>query len=121
MENTSKQLFYLIGARQFDGGMINGNMVGPSTRVIVNMAMDGTAGNATGLNSATFKCTGPEVYTKVQAMGVPCVAELSLLQVVSGTGAVNFIVRDVEKVQDMDFPPLQRRESSVPVSQKKAS
>ena len=121
MENISVQTYLLIGARQFQGGMINGQLLPPSARVIAALSMDETTGNAKGLNATTFKCTGLEVFSRVARMDLPCMANLTLLQVAAGNGTLTQIVRDVQMVEPVKLPVIEQPVATQPVQHKKAS
>ena len=120
MENLSMQRYVLVGARQFQGGLINGQMVPPSCKVIAALPMDESTGNSKGMSMVTFRCTGLEVYAKVSKLQLPCVADFHLLQVAATDGRLNQIVHDVDLVQRIPMPDMSQ--SSEPVVQhKKAS
>ena len=122
MQNISQQTYMLVGARRFDGGVINGSLLPASTRVIVNMSMDESEGNALGLNSTSFKCTGPEIFNKMKGMDLPCIANLTLSQVVTGSGKVSQIVQDVEMVTPVKLPePPQQSTGVSTVTHKKTN
>ncbi len=93
MQFCTKRYYWLLGAERVEEGC----------RLFVALPVDESDEHATGFDTTALRATNPQVYEQAQQLPLPCIVQVTSVEVADVRGTMRQYIEDLELIAPVDL------------------